>query len=282
MSRTLALFSPAKINLFMRVLHKRSDGYHNVATLMQTIGLGDTLTFELADKDHLICTHPAIPCDHRNLIFKAASLFRQKTGLSFGLKVHLEKKIPLEAGLGGGSSNAATTLWALNQLCGQPATLADLKLWSTEIGSDITFFFAQGVAYCTGRGEIIKELAPIYHLQKVPIWVIKPEEGLSTPEIYKSLNLNTCSSLVPEELCNKFYEGDYHLINDLEAPAFEKLPRLKQILELLKGQGFSHRAMSGSGSSLFCFGEYSPQAIPKSTLYKSSFLYRAADSWYTV
>src|SRR5262249_13981075 len=107
----LTLLSPAKINLFLRILGKRPDGYHELASLFQAIDLADTIHFSLSDADHLTCTDPAIPVDRSNLIWKSVNLFRRKTGLNFHLKIHLEKKIPHQAGLGGGSSNAATTLW---------------------------------------------------------------------------------------------------------------------------------------------------------------------------
>ncbi len=118
----MKLFSPAKLNLFLRVLSKRKDGYHEIASLFQAIDFGDILTFALSDKDKLTSSDPSIPHDRSNLIFQAADQFRRQTGLHFGLEVDLEKKIPTQSGLGGGSSNAATTLWALNELHGRPVS----------------------------------------------------------------------------------------------------------------------------------------------------------------
>lgn len=141
---TIALFSPAKINLFLRVLGKRSDGYHEIASLFQAINLGDNLTFTLSEQDHLTCSDPHLPCDHTNLVIKAVHLFRKKTNLDTPVTIHLEKEIPSQAGLGGGSSNAATTLWALNALHNYPYTIGQLQIWSAEIGSDIPFFFLSG------------------------------------------------------------------------------------------------------------------------------------------
>src|ERR1700733_15970617 len=115
----LTLLSPAKLNLFLRIVRRRPDGYHDLASLFQTVSLADTLHFSLSERDQLTCTDPALLTDHTNLVLKAVDLFRKKTGLSFGLKIHLEKHIPYQSGLGGGSSNAATTLWALNQLTKQ-------------------------------------------------------------------------------------------------------------------------------------------------------------------
>ena len=114
--RVLALFSPAKLNLFFAILGKRPDAYHEIFSLNQTISLGDTLRVELADTDLLTCNDPKIPVGPSNLIWRAAALFREKTGFWQPLRIHLDKHIPVEAGLGGGSSNAATVLFALNTL----------------------------------------------------------------------------------------------------------------------------------------------------------------------
>lgn len=140
----LRLFSPAKINLFLRIVSKRPDGYHNLSSVFQTISLGDTLTFDFQEQgkqeDVLTCTDPHLPVNSSNLALKAAELFRRKTGIHHFYKIHLEKIIPIEAGLGGGSSNAATTLWACCQLADIQIPLATLKEWGAEIGSDVPFF----------------------------------------------------------------------------------------------------------------------------------------------
>ncbi len=115
----LNLFSPAKVNLFLRVVSKRADGFHDLSSVFQTISLGDTLTFELCDHDVLTCSDAKLPVNDSNLIMKAVKLFRRNTGFQSGFKIHLNKKIPTESGLGGGSSNAATTLWACQQLANE-------------------------------------------------------------------------------------------------------------------------------------------------------------------
>jgi 4-diphosphocytidyl-2-C-methyl-D-erythritol kinase len=137
----MRFFSPAKLNLFFRVLYKREDQYHEIASLFQAVSLGDFLSIEMSEEDVLSCNDLSLLCDRSNLIMKALDLFRKKTGIKIAVKVHLEKNIPLQSGLGGGSSNAATTLWGLNELCGRPASLRQLQNWSSEIGSDIPFFF---------------------------------------------------------------------------------------------------------------------------------------------
>ena len=194
----LRCFSPAKINLFLRILRRRCDGYHELASLFQAIDLGDWLTFTLAEADQFTCSDATLSCDSSNLVSKAVALFRLKSGLQFNIKIHLEKKIPVQAGLGGGSSNAATTLWALNALHNHPFTLQELQSWSSEIGSDIPFFFSQGTAYCTGRGEVVRNLPPLTMQQ--PLSLYKPPEGISTPALYQALQLAHCAPLDPEKL----------------------------------------------------------------------------------
>lgn len=273
----LSLASPAKINLFLRIISRRTDGYHDLASLFQTIDLTDTIDFALQDKDELFCNDPTIPIDSSNLIIKAADLFRRKTGLKFGLKVRLHKKIPHQAGLGGGSSNAATTLWAFNQLTGHPATLEELKLWSSEIGSDIPFFLSGGTAYCTGRGEMMRELSP---LPSRKMWIVKPKQGLSTPAIYKHLDLNKLIKRDPIDHLQRFIAGDWQCFNDLEQPAFDLMPDLVLIKKALLDSGFNTVLMTGSGSAFFCLGEASPPSLPNTTTYSVNFCHRAANTWY--
>jgi len=246
----LSLFSPAKINLFLRILRKRPDGFHELASLFQTINLGDTLTFSLADQDRLTCSDPALPCDHSNLVTKAVDLFRSKTGLQFSINIHLNKRIPIQAGLGGGSSNAATTLWALNALHNHPVSEKELQIWSAEIGSDIPFFFSCGTAYCTGRGENVRDLPPI----NLPLLTVtKPKEGLSTPAIYNALKLNECSTHNPQELLESFYSDTPLFINDLERPAFRLCPPLQTLKKRLLCEG-QPVFMTGSGTAFVTVG----------------------------
>lgn len=242
---TLTLLSPAKVNLFLRILGKRRDGYHALASLFHTIDLADTLTLSLSKEDALACTDSSI--GPNNLVWKAVDLFRRKTGLHFNVSIYLEKKIPIQAGLGGGSSNAAATLKGLNQLLGFPATREELQEWSAEIGSDVPFFFSQtGTAYCTGRGEIVHDVPRIC----TTFEVFKPEEGLSTPEVYKALDLSTCSKEDPETLLEEFLNGKPRYLNDLESPAFKLMPSLAVLKKKLTG------TMSGSGTAFFF--EHSP------------------------
>lgn len=239
----LVLASPAKVNLFLRILGKRPDGYHELASLFYRVDhLSDELTLSLAEEDSFVCDHPAIPPE--NLVTAAVALFRRKTGRSFPVALRLQKRIPLQAGLGGGSSNAATTLKGLNLLCGSPYTEKELQAWSAELGSDVPFFFSSGAAYCTGRGERVRDLPHYQFPYRLSLHT--PPEGLSTARVYQELRPSDCAKVDPEELLSHFLSGNPHFVNDLEAPAFRLLPQLAMIKREKPGA-----VMSGSGSTFF-------------------------------
>lgn len=291
----LTLFSPAKINLFLRCTGKRPDGYNNLASLFQTVGFGDTLYFskltEGASSDVLTSNFKNMPLNSSNLVTKALALFRKRSGINRFFKVHIEKVIPTQAGLGGGSSNAATALWAANELLGRPYTTKDLEDWSAEIGSDITFFLSSGTCYCTGRGEILHPQPKLSTKEpSTHVWLFKPEAGLSTPSVFKQLTYNTCSNEDPLLLLEKFNEKGTKgavFINDLEPPAFKVLPELKSIkADIVKG-GFQTVLMSGSGSTIFALGRPTDLEWPlrfvkewDCFMYRTSFINRDEDSWY--
>lgn len=273
----LTLFSPAKINLFLRIISKRPDGFHNLSSLFQTISLGDTLTFELDNQDKLTCSTSEIPSDHSNLILKATHLFRCKSGFDCHFKVNLIKRIPSQAGLGGGSSNAATTLWACNQLTDAQFSISTLAQWGAEIGSDVPFFFSQGTAYCTERGEKVYNLPP---LASPPLSVVKPPGGLSTPDVYRRLHFGQpISEKSMKQDLDTFFSGTPLYFNDLEKPAFEIRPELAQLKNELKNSGFNVVLLSGSGSAFFCLGEGTPP--PNITSFSAKYLNRSPLNWYS-
>lgn len=273
----LSLISPAKINLFLRILRRRPDGYHELASLFQAIDLHDILQIEVSDRDLLTCSDRSLPVDHTNLVSKAVHLFRSKTGISKKFVIHLQKNIPQQAGLGGGSSNAATTLWALNALCGNAKTAKELATWGAEIGSDVSFFLSQGTAYCTGRGEILREVAPLEHTS---LWIVKPEKGLSTPLVYGKLNASQLKQRDPEEALSAFLSGTPRYFNDLEHPAFEVMPELAALKQKLFDGEFTDVLMSGSGSSFFCIGNGTLPDLPGCSTFKTEFVRRQPDGWY--
>jgi 4-diphosphocytidyl-2-C-methyl-D-erythritol kinase len=255
----LELASPSKINLFLRVLSKREDGYHELASLFQAISLHDVMLFaklpEDAKADVLECSAPGVPRDSSNLVIKALDTFRRHTGKNVFFRVRLDKRIPTQAGLGGGSGNAATALWAANQLCGKPVSVGDLAKFGAEFGSDVSFFFSMGAAYCTGRGEVLRYIDP---LLPETLWLIKPREGLSTAAVFAALNLDDTSDADPLTLLSQMQDGylfSANFVNDLEKPSFALRPRLAEIKTALENSGFNRVLMSGSGTCFFCIGE---------------------------
>eukprot|EP00555_Chaetoceros_dichaeta_P011554 CAMPEP_0198263338 /NCGR_PEP_ID=MMETSP1447-20131203/11695_1 /TAXON_ID=420782 /ORGANISM="Chaetoceros dichaeta, Strain CCMP1751" /LENGTH=399 /DNA_ID=CAMNT_0043951887 /DNA_START=1 /DNA_END=1200 /DNA_ORIENTATION=- len=266
----LSLFSPCKINLFLRILGKRPDGFHNLASLFQTVAFGDTLHLKLrcsdddptVKEDDFECNMKGVPTDKTNLVIRALDLVRDKTGNEDKFfKANLWKQVPAQAGLGGGSGNAAAAMWGANELLGRPATLDQLVEWSGDLGSDITFFLSTGTAYCTGRGEIMTPVPPLQDGTK--LCILKPDIGLSTPAVFKALDYAALSQVDPNVLLQRFMDfgavdaggGDAY-VNDLEQPAFDCLPELRALKEeLCEVEGFDHVMMSGSGTSIFCIGE---------------------------
>ncbi|KAF1891903.1 hypothetical protein Lal_00016934 [Lupinus albus] len=238
----LTLFSPCKINVFLRITDKREDGYHDLASLFHVISLGDIIKFSLSPSkttDRLSTNVSGVPLDDKNLIIKALNLYRKKTGSENFFWIHLDKRVPTGAGLGGGSSNAATALWAANQFSGCLATEKELQEWSGEIGSDIPFFFSRGAAYCTGRGEVVQDIPPPISLD-IPMVLIKPQQACSTAEVYKRLKLEDTSTVDPLGLLEKLRRNGISqdvCINDLEPPAFEVLPSLKRLKQRITAAG---------------------------------------------
>jgi len=203
-----------------------------------------------------------VPTDSSNLVLRALELMRQRTNKKdVFFNADLFKRCPAQAGLGGGSANAATAMWGANELMGRPATLDQLIEWSGELGSDITFFLSRGTAYCTGRGEVMTPIDPPLP-SGAKLSIVKPDFGLSTPKVFKALDYEQLSTEDPQALCDTFLKDgvvstdDKYYINDLEQPAFDCLPELKALKEeLLEVEGFDHVMMSGSGTSIFCIGE---------------------------
>ncbi|CAN8247005.1 unnamed protein product [Cochlearia groenlandica] len=291
----LKLFSPCKINVFLRITGKREDGFHDLASLFHVISLGDTIKFSLSpskSKDRLSTNVSGVPVDARNLIIKALNLYRKKTGSEKFFWIHLDKKVPTGAGLGGGSSNAATALWAANQLNGGVATEKELQEWSSEIGSDIPFFFSHGAAYCTGRGEIVQDLPPPFPLD-LPMVLIKPREACSTAEVYKRLRLDQTNNINPLTLLENVTSNGISqsiCVNDLELPAFTVLPSLKRLKKriIASGRGeYDAVFMSGSGSTIVGIGSpdppqfiYDDEEYKKVFLSEANFMTREANEWY--
>ena len=223
--------SPCKVNLLLNILGKRPDGFHELETVMQPVNLCDRLTFERrGGAVELSCSDAALPVDSRNLVHRAATGFLQAAKISDGVRIHLEKKIPLAAGLGGGSGNAATTLLALNELFGQPLSAAKLGELAASLGSDVPFFLQNKPVLATGRGEKIQPLDFFHALRGKAFLLIHPGFGISTPWAYQNLArfpeaLNGRPGRA-QKLISKLQTGDWRVAsaefyNSLEAPRWK-------------------------------------------------------------
>jgi 4-diphosphocytidyl-2-C-methyl-D-erythritol kinase len=250
----VVVWAPAKVNLYLEVLAKRADGYHEIATLMVAVSLYDTLEFkeETSGEIRLDCDQPDLTTGPENLIVRAATLLRQRAGTQGGVQIRLTKRIPLAAGLAGGSTDAAATLAGLHRLWRLDWTPRALAQLGAELGSDVSFFFATPAAWCTGRGD---QVAPV-SLGK-PLWLVLvcPPFGLSTADVYRGVAVPE-QPLTGAEMLRAAREGDVaeigrRLHNRLQ-PAAERLcPALSAVQARLAQLQPAGQAMSGSGSSFF-------------------------------
>ena len=257
----LELSSPCKVNLLLNILGKRPDGFHELETVMQPVRLHDLMTITREGNDiELTCSDKSLPTDSGNLVHRAARAFLDATGVKTGVRIHLEKRIPLAAGLGGGSGNAATTLRGLNELFDEPLRHEELHRLATALGSDVPFFLQTQPALAAGRGENITPLDPFPALRGTALLLIHPGFGISTAWAYAQLRrfpeaLNGRPGRA-EELIARLRGDDLSavagaLYNSLEAPALEKYPLLAIFQEFLQARGAIAAMMSGSGSTTF-------------------------------
>ncbi len=253
--------SPCKVNLLLNILGRRPDGFHELETLMHPVGLCDHLVLERHGSGvALTCSDPGLPTDARNLVHRAASAFREAAQIKDGVRIHLEKRIPLAAGLGGGSGNAATTLLGLNELFGAPLPAEKLHELAAALGSDVPFFLQTRPALATGRGEQIQPLDFFPALRGATFLLIHPGFGIATAWAYQNLArfsdaLNgrpgRAQALVSLLKTADLYMAGRAFYNSLEAPALEKFPLLVLYQEFLRSHGADAALMSGSGSTTF-------------------------------
>jgi 4-diphosphocytidyl-2-C-methyl-D-erythritol kinase len=256
--------APAKVNLFLEVLQRRPDGYHELATLMTAVSLYDTLLFgdDPSGAVRLQCDRPDLSVGLDNLICRAAELLRRRTGRDLGADVRLWKRIPTEAGLGGGSSDAAAALAGLNALWRLGLGRAELVGLGAELGSDVPFFFAGPAAWCTGRGEKVEAVALSRPLDFV---LVSPPVGLSTAEVFR----NVAVPSAPEsgaEVRRAAEAGDAmelgrRLHNRLQAPAERLRPIVAELRERLTALGPAGSLMTGSGSTVFALCRSPEEAL---------------------
>lgn len=241
------LKAPAKINLSLRVLGRRTDGFHDLDTTMVRLpGLADELVFSPSDGFSFTCDDSSLPADGGNLVVKAARAYEAASGGNCGHSIHLTKRIPHGAGLGGGSSDAAATLIGLDRLNGGKLGNARLSSIAADLGSDIPFFFSPGAARCTGRGEILE---PAPSPPDFQLLLLKPSFGVSTPDAYGRWS---ASRELPGVRYTPQILDDVELVNDLERPVFEKHRFLAETkMWLLARREVAGALLCGSGSTMF-------------------------------
>jgi 4-diphosphocytidyl-2-C-methyl-D-erythritol kinase len=256
--------TPAKVNLFLEVLGRRPDGYHALASLMVTVGLFDSLELRESTSGtvRLECDLPGLSTGPDNLVVRAAELLRSRFGVKSGLEIRLSKRIPMQAGLAGGSSDAAATLLGLNSLWRLGQSSEQLGALGAELGSDVTFFFFGPAAWCTGRGEIVEPLRPGKPLDLV---LVCPEVGLSTASVFKALTL-TDDRVDGDAVRRAFTAGDVEqlgrlLHNRLQEPAVRLCPEVGHWLGRLRQLAPAGAMMSGSGSTVFALARDADDAL---------------------
>ncbi len=279
--KTFKVFSPAKINLYLAIHEKGNDGYHTLDTIFEKIDLCDILTIALSSEELTVrCDYPGVPSGERNLVYRAASRLRQKSGVRRGAIISIEKRIPVAAGLGGGSSNAGVALRQLNALWKAGLSDNDLIALGKEIGADVPFFVSN-YTYARGQGRG-DELTPIEPVTSFWHLMLKPDESLSTREVYHTYDAmrrtgtqekNTVdpstravgregsfalTGPVPDAtiLVRALRSGDInevrrYLYNDLEGVVRYKVKKIGTILDMLKDAGFPPVHVSGSGPTLY-------------------------------
>jgi 4-diphosphocytidyl-2-C-methyl-D-erythritol kinase len=286
MSAHLEKNSPCKVNLILNILGRRPDGFHELETLMHPVQYHDRLSFSIAGQGiQLTCSDASLPVDSTNLVYRAAAAFLEAANIKDGVRIHLEKRIPQAAGLGGGSGNAATTLLGMNELFSNPLAPDKLHSLAAKLGSDIPFFLQSKPALATGRGENVVSLEPFPALRGKFFLLIHPGFGISTPWAYQNLArfpdaLNGRAGRA-QKLAKLLQAGDLltakaEFYNSLEAPALDKFPILALFQEFLRANGALVTLMSGSGSTTFAIFADQPAAENALEKFKAKF---GANCW---
>jgi 4-diphosphocytidyl-2-C-methyl-D-erythritol kinase len=280
---TLEKQSCCKVNLLLNILDKRADGFHELESVMHPVAVHDRITFTRGGQGlEMTCSEPSLPTDSRNLAYRAAESFLEAAHIGEGVRLHLDKRIPLAAGLGGGSGDAATTLLGLNELFGAPLGPEALHSLAARSGSDVPFFLHSTPALATGRGEHIQPLGAFPALAGAAFLLIHPGFGVSTAWAYQQLarfpealhgRAGRAGKLIAllrqtdaglDRLGREFY-------NSLEAPVLEKYPLLALLQEFLRANGAPAALMSGSGSTTFALLRSSAAAEALAEEFKARF-----------
>ena len=261
----LILKSPAKLNLYLNVLRKRPDGYHDIETLFERINLADTITLRKTPSGiQLTTSHPTLPTDGRNLAYRAAELFFRKLRRPGGVRIHLRKRIPIASGMGGGSSNAATVLLGLNRLYGRPFSERVLFQIGRTLGADVPFFLLKSrFAWGRKRGDI---LTPISSRFKILHLVVTPRVMVSTREAYQGLRIALTKKPSGAKISQRLLQEDdlsgliEKCYNVLEASVTVKRPSVHTVRKTLESLGLQGVTLSGSGPTFFGFPRTLPEA----------------------
>lgn len=246
----------AKINLALNVVARREDGYHELDMIMAPISLHDTLDVTLAKEDSLSCDNEKLVLDHDNTIVKAMQIMRDRYHIKEHFRIAITKRIPMQAGLAGGSADGAAMLKAINFLCQLHLSLKELAMIGVEIGADVPFCIYNTICRVQGIGEKIQPIKfPISYF----VLLIKPSSGVSTPQAFRQLNLDICSHPNIDHIVRLMEVGDESFLpllkNSLEQSAFLLNRDIEHIKKALLNSKVSNGLMSGSGSSVFALSK---------------------------
>lgn len=248
--------APAKINLYLEIINKRSDGYHNIESVMHTISLFDILEFSeiQENKIEFVCDNFSLPDNKKNLVYKAAEKFKQHYKVDKGIKIKLTKNIPTGAGLGGGSSDAAATILALNKMWNINDTTENLELLGASLGADVPFFMTGGTAKISGIGDVVEKINTKFNGSFV---LVKPDFGVSTPYAYSKVKFPLTNIRKIDKIIGVLEKGEFDFesakdlfFNRFEDFIFDEYQEIKQIRKVLENFGCAS-LMSGSGATVF-------------------------------
>lgn len=273
----MKIHAPAKINLVLDVVSKRPDGYHNVKMIMQTLELGDTVTVEATPAEDTCITitsnSDSVPCNESNIAYKAAVAILDSANKKCRVNIHIQKNIPVAAGLAGGSTDGAAVLSALNSILGLGYSIEKLMELGAKFGADVPFCIMQGTALAEGTGTDLKQIAPY---GEHTVLLVKPDIGVSTPWVYKNLKLDTVDHPDVDKYIECITNGEFensfiHMGNVLESVTIKEYPVIDRIKYQMKEQGAVVSMMSGSGPTVFGIFDNKARAEKAAEFFKKEF-----------
>ncbi len=273
----MKIHAPAKINLVLDVVSKRTDGYHNVKMIMQTLELGDTITIETIPSDKTLITITSdcdyVPCDESNIAYKAAVAILDSADKKCNVNIHIQKNIPVAAGLAGGSTDGAAVLLGLNHILNLGYDCQKLMELGAKFGADVPFCIMQGTALAEGTGTELRQISPYgEHI----VLLVKPDIGVSTPWVYKNLNLDTVDHPDVDKYIeciskNELKKSFDYMGNILESVTVTEYPIINRIKKQMKDQGADVSMMSGSGPTVFGIFDNEDNAYKAAEFFKKEF-----------